>query len=101
MWWRNEAWLARVGLLHAFAQNNLAENETPTDGYNLLKAELSYTYKRAKSESAMSPFGPQEITIGLVGDNLLNDDVRNHVSFRKDEVLQPGRGVKLFANVKF
>lgn len=101
VWWRNDAWFARVGLLHAFAQNNLAENETPTDGYNLLKAELSYTYKRAKSESAMSPFGPQEITIGLVGDNLLNDDVRNHVSFRKDEVLQPGRGVKLFANVKF
>ncbi|MDB5598526.1 MAG: hypothetical protein JWN71_570 [Xanthobacteraceae bacterium] len=96
VWWRSDAWFARVGLLHAFAQNNLAANETPTDGYNLLKAELSYTYKQA-----VTPFGPQEITIGLVGDNLLDDDVRNSVSFRKDEVLQPGRGVKLFANVKF
>jgi iron complex outermembrane receptor protein len=96
VWWRNDAWFARVGLLHAFAPNNLADNETPTDGYNLLKAELSYTYRQA-----MLPLGPQEITLGLVGDNLLDDDVRNHVAFRKDEVLQPGRGVRLFADVKF
>ena len=34
------------------------------------------------------------------GDNLLDDDVRNHVSFKKDEVLLPGRSVRLFGSIK-
>ena len=41
------------------------------------------------------------MSIGLRGNNLLDDDVRNHVSFKKDEVLQPGRTIKLFGSVKF
>ena len=40
---RDGNWLARVNLLHAFAQNDIAAiAETPTPGYNLLKAEVSY-----------------------------------------------------------
>ena len=58
-------------------------------GYNLLKAELSYTTKLRPTD-----FGPRELTLGVVGNNLLNDDIRNHVSFKKDEVLLPGRGVR-------
>jgi hypothetical protein len=42
-----------------------------------------------------------EIAFGIVGTNLLNDDVRNSVSFKKDEVLLPGRGFKFFINGKF
>ena len=30
------------------------------------------------------------MTIGIKGENLLNDDIRNSVSYKKDEVLQPG-----------
>ncbi|HEY8579713.1 MAG TPA: TonB-dependent receptor, partial [Beijerinckiaceae bacterium] len=96
VFWRSDAWFARVGLLHAFEQNRIKpDEETPTRGYDLLKAELSYRFK------SPTVWGAMETTIGLVGTNLLNDDVRNHVSFKKDEVLQPGRGVRLFANVKF
>jgi iron complex outermembrane recepter protein len=94
--WRDTNWLARVGLLHAFAQTQIAENETPTQGYDLLRAELSYT-KRIKPNA----FGPHEFTAGIVGTNLLDDDVRNSASFKKDEVLLPGRGVRFFANVRF
>jgi hypothetical protein len=32
-----------LNLLHAFDQNDVAANETPTAGYNLLRAEISYT----------------------------------------------------------
>jgi len=39
--------------------------------------------------------------VGLYGTNLLNDDIRNSVSFLKDQVLMPGRGVRAFASVKF
>jgi iron complex outermembrane receptor protein len=95
VWWRNDNWFARVGLLHAFAQNRVAAEETPTAGYNLLKAEISTTQR------VRTPAGPTEVTLGLVGDNLLDDDVRNAVSFRKDEVLLPGRTVRAFATVRF
>ena len=32
---------------------------------------------------------------------LLNDDIRNSASFKKDEVLQPGIGVRLFGRLVF
>jgi len=32
---------------------------------------------------------------------MLDQNIRNAVSFRKDEVLMPGRNVRLFATVKF
>ncbi len=93
---RNAAWFARVGVLHAFAQNKLALNETPSAGYSLIKAELTYTLK-----TSPNLFGVREARFGVVGTNLLDDDVRNHVSFRKDEVLLPGRSVRFFASATF
>jgi hypothetical protein len=32
---------------------------------------------------------------------LLNDHIRFHQSYKKDEVLQPGRNIRLFASMKF
>jgi iron complex outermembrane receptor protein len=86
----------RVNLLHAFSHTQIDVNETPTAGYNLLKAEVSY-----RRVMPPTPFGPREINVGLVGDNLLNQDIRNSVSYNKDEVLLPGIGVRAFANIKF
>ncbi|MPZ56213.1 MAG: TonB-dependent receptor [Rhizobiales bacterium] len=96
VYWRSSEWFVRVGLLHAFAQNDTATRETPTAGYNLLKAEISHTRKLDPST-----FGARELTIGVVGNNLLNEDIRNAVSFKKDEVLLPGLNVRFFASVRF
>lgn len=96
VWWRSPEWYARVGLLHAFAQNDISINETPTDGYNLLKAELAYTHAFTRTD-----MGLREIAVGISGDNLLDENIRNHISFKKAEVLQPGRSVRLFTNVRF
>ncbi|MFZ5733012.1 MAG: TonB-dependent receptor [Pseudomonadota bacterium] len=96
IYYRDAGWLARIHFLHAFAQNNIGGIETATPGYNRLKAEISYTHKLKPTG-----FGAQEFTVGLIGDNLLNDDIRSHVSFTKDEVLLPGLSVRAFANVKF
>ena len=41
-----------------------------------------------------------EVTIGIKGENLLDDDVRNSVSFKKDEVLLQGQNVRLYGIVK-
>ncbi len=97
VFWRDANWLMRVNLLHAFAQNDIAViGETPTAGYNLLKAEISY-----KTKLDPAYFGAREMTVGLVGNNLLNENIRNSVSYNKDEVLLPGIGVRAFANLKF
>jgi len=40
------------------------------------------------------------MTVGLKGENLLDAAVRNHVSFQKDAVLQPGRTVRLYGVMK-
>ena len=96
VFWRDGAMFARVNLLHAFRQDDIAPVETPTNDYDLLKAEFTYTKRMRPTD-----FGPRAIVLGVVGSNLLDDDVRNHVSFKKDEVLMPGRSVRFFANVKF
>jgi iron complex outermembrane receptor protein len=97
VFWRDANWFARVNLLHAFRQDRIADaGETTTDGYNLLRAEVSY-----RKILTPSDYGLRELVVGVVGNNLLNDDIRNHVSFKKDEVLMPGRGVRLFATVKY
>lgn len=95
LFWRDANWLARISLLRAFAQFAIdPAAETPTQGYNLLKAEISYRTKLCCGAG-------REMTLGLVGNNLLNERIRNHVSFRKDEVLLPGANVRFFANVAF
>ncbi|MBP0111485.1 MULTISPECIES: TonB-dependent receptor [Bradyrhizobium] len=97
VFWRDDNWLMRINLLHAFAQNNVAViAETPTAGYNLLKAEVSY-----KTKLNPNAFGAREMQVGLVGNNLLNENIRNSVSYTKDQVLMPGIGVRAFANFKF
>lgn len=96
LYWRDPNWFLRVGLLHGFAQNRLAAHETPTRDYNLLKAEIAYTATLHPGDC-----GPREIALGLTGTNLLDDDVRSHVSFKKDEVLMPGRSVRAFARMRF
>lgn len=97
IYYRDANWFARVNLLHALAQNDVSGVETPTAGYNRLRAEMSYTTKLTKTDW----WGAQQFTFGIVGDNLLNEDIRNASAYNKDEVLMPGLGVRIFANVKY
>ena len=97
VYYRDANWYARVNLLHAFSQNDIAPvAETATPGYNLLRAEISY-----KTRLDSSWFGAREMHVGLVGNNLLNENIRNAASFNKDQILLPGIGVRAFANLKF
>lgn len=97
VYWRDSNWFTRINLVHAFAQSDIAViGETPTAGYNLLNAEITYNTKLNSSW-----IGAREMTLGLVGNNLLNQNIRNSVSYTKDEVLMPGLGVRAFANLKF
>ena len=93
---RFDGWFARVNLLHAFAQTKTAPFETPTPGYDDLRAEISRTQPLDPSI-----WGLAEISFGLQGRNLLDDDIRNAASFKKDEILLPGRNVRVFLTARF
>jgi iron complex outermembrane recepter protein len=95
VYYYDKALLARVSLLHAFAQDEFGAYDTATPGYNLLNAEISYTFK-TDPLATLSP----EFTVGVRGENLLNEDIRNAVSYKKDQVLEAGRSLRLFGSVK-
>jgi iron complex outermembrane receptor protein len=95
--WRSQhGFFARIGLLHAFAQDKTGPIETRTPGYDDLRAELSYTrdFDRAGVR-------PGSVTVGLVGQNLLDERIRNAASFKKDEILMPGANVRAFVRARF
>lgn len=96
LYYRDDAWQAKFTSLYAFNQNEIAPHETSTAGYTLVNAEVSYTMA-LNSDGAIAP----KLTIGLKGENLLNDDIRNSASFKKDEVLQPGANVRLFGTLAY
>ena len=97
VFWRSEdGFFARVGLLHAFAQSRTGELETRTPGYDNLKAEFSYTREFDREATRI-----RSLTVGVLGDNLLDDRIRNAASFKKDEILLPGAGVRAFVRAKF
>jgi len=75
---------ANLVWIHAYAQNNLAELETRTPGYDLLNAEVVYT---------VPGFDQLDWQIYLKGQNLLDEDIRNSTSYLKDQAPQIGLNV--------
>lgn len=65
--------------------------ETSTDGYWLLNAGVGYYLVRPEAEYQLS----------LRGNNLLNQVIRYHTSFVKDQVPQPGRNLTLGLTATF
>lgn len=76
--WGN--WAYGLRYIQVLEQKRVTEFEGRTDGYGLLNADISY----------LLPLGGQEISIALRGRNLLDEEVRNHVSFLKNLAPQPG-----------
>jgi len=60
--------------------------ETPTQGYNDLRAEISYRWKPTR----LTPDSLREVVVGLAGTNLLNDDIRNSVSVHQGRSADAG-----------
>ncbi|MGP1716893.1 MAG: TonB-dependent receptor [Methylophilus sp.] len=83
-------WNARVDVLRAFKQNDVAENELKTDGYTNLSALLAYKL-------------PVKYHVELFAkaNNLLNDEIREHASFLKDISPAGSRSVLIGARADF
>jgi len=95
IYYRDPNWFARAGVLHAFDQDQFGEEEIATPGYTLVSAEVSYTFQQ-ESIAGITPIA----TIGIKGENLADDEVLNHASFkRREDVLLPGASVRLFGSI--
>ncbi|TCH97448.1 TonB-dependent receptor [Roseococcus sp. SYP-B2431] len=92
VWWRSPTWNAALDYLHAFDQTRTGANETRTEGYDLLNLRVGYTRQLG---------GTRAVNLSVIGSNLLDSDMRNAASFKKDEVLLPGRAVRLLATFTF
>jgi iron complex outermembrane recepter protein len=75
----------------AAKQDRLSTNETPTDGYSLLKLYSSYS------------FGTAGVTHTITArlDNVTNELYRSHLSLIKDVVPEMGRNFKAVYSVRF
>ncbi len=66
-----------------FDQNKIAENETSTDGYTMIDANINYYVDGIGND----------FVVFLKADNITDEDARVHSSFLKDSVPLPGRGI--------
>ncbi|MEM9725344.1 MAG: TonB-dependent receptor [Pseudomonadota bacterium] len=93
VFYKQGGFFSRIGVIHAFEQDDVAFNEDPTDGFTDLSAQASYAFE--------TPDGQPGFEIGIVGSNLLDDDIRNHSSFKKADVLLPGASARVYGRIKF
>lgn len=81
--WNTNQWAANVTWINADDHTDVAEFETPTPGYDLLNAGISF----------FLPVGDNaaDLEFYVKGRNLLDEDIRNSTSFLKDQAPQIGR----------
>lgn len=89
--WSLGSWRARLGAIRVADQEDVAENETPTDGYTLLDAGVAYHWD----------VGGAGWEAFLEGRNLTDQEARVHTSFLKDFAPLPGRNVAMGVRVSF
>ena len=72
---------AAVNYTRVNKQDSTAPLETETDGHHLLDIQADYTFR----------MGGNSVTLFARASNLLDEEIRRHVSFVKDQAPLPGR----------
>lgn len=79
-------WSSHLHIIHVDDQNNVANLELPTDSYTVVSLYADYHLLLA---------GGSQLKFFLRGDNLLDEEIRNHASFLKIFAPEPGRSLTL------
>jgi len=90
--WHLGNWKANLTWIHADDHTDVAEFETPTPGYDLLNADVSWR---------LPWFDRSEWDLFLKGHNLLDEDIRNSTSYLKDQAPHIGRNFVLGVRTSF
>jgi iron complex outermembrane receptor protein len=85
------AWGAGVSFTKAFAQHRQPENDTSTDGYYKLDADLTYSFRIDKTQWQAY----------LRGTNLTNQEIRYATSVLRDIAPEGGRAVMVGFKANF
>ena len=88
----NNVWNAALRYTRGEAQKHPGENETRTNSFHLLTASLDYQLK-------MGRWG--DLWLFAKASNLLNDEIRNSVSFLRNFAPEPGRSFILGVRATF
>jgi iron complex outermembrane receptor protein len=89
--WQGERFDASVFLRYSGRQDRNASNETPTASFTNLDAEFAWRPLPARPD----------IELALVGRNLTHSRQRNAVALNKDEVMLPGRDLRVVLRARF
>lgn len=84
-------WHAGIEAFYNTKQDEVIENELPTDGYTMLNLDVSYRL----------PIGQKHLLIFARGSNLLDEEARLAASPLKDLAPLPGRSFHLGARAEF
>lgn len=89
--WSLDGWRARVGAVRVADQDDVADMETPTEGYTRIDAGLAYHWD----------VGSAGWEAFFEGRNLADKDARVHTSYLKDFAPLPGRNLAVGVRVTF
>jgi len=90
--WDLGDWAASLVWIHAWDHDRVADYETPTPGYDLVNAEVSWRFA-ATDRTEWVAF--------LKARNLLDEDIRNSTSYLKDRAPQAGRNFIVGMRARF
>jgi len=90
--WTCGNWDSGVELRYAFEQNNTGPEETATDDYVGMNLDVNYRMDLGNSMAAV---------LFARAENLLDEEIRHHTSFLKDEAALPGRNLTIGARFEF
>ncbi len=79
-------WSVRLDASRVQEQGDVAEFELPTGAYTLLSLYANYRWSLAQDRG---------FEVFLRGSNLLDEEIRNHVSFLKNYAPEPGRSLMM------
>ncbi|WP_305907577.1 TonB-dependent receptor [Methylomarinum sp. Ch1-1] len=90
--WKNSDWTANIRMTRAERQDNPGLNEAETDGYWSLNAGANY--RLSVTEHA-------DMLLFVKANNLLDDDIRNAVSYLRNVAPEAGRGAEMGVRIEF
>lgn len=70
---------------HYYSQDDVAESEEATDGYDWIDANINYRI----------PLNKTELTLFVKAENLTDEEARVHSSFVKEDAPRPGRNLRI------
>lgn len=85
-------WGGGIEARYAFKQTNVGPNETETDGYTQLNIDVNRRIELRSNLAAV---------LFLRAENLLNEEIRYHTSYLKDETPLPGINLTLGSRIEF